>query len=273
MTGTPDPKGDALANYSSYDFAKPVVGGVLPSANVPGLDITDVRVVPEIDPSNGRPVANGGFTVKMRYADLSNNALQQALAATQSSSLVFLFRYFDGYQQASVGAYWDPAGGFRFGRDGYTESTIPSGGTLRIYPGATATPGFAEQDRGEITLSVPKSALVALKGEAKGSRPKEVPAQAGDRIYEAVAFTLANPAPLQEAQTYMYQADNAPSFDFFLGGRSAATAPVRVTQPGTAPPAPAGNGLPATGGLGWPLLAVAALVGAALVRRRAGARG
>jgi hypothetical protein len=271
MTGAPDPKGDALANYSSYDLAKPVVGGVLPSENVPALDLLDVQVLPERNPQTGAPVANGGFTVKMKYADLSGNALQQALVQTQSASLVFLFRYVDGYQQSSVGAYWDPATGFRFGRDGYTQTTVNAGGAVRIYPGATETPGFANQDGGVITLSVPRSALVALTGEAKGSRPKEVPAQAGDRIYEAVAFTLANPAPLTQAQSYMYQTDNAPSFDFLLPGAGSVTGP--QTGPGAGPdrsPPVTGprGGLAATGGLGWPLLALAVLGSAALIRRR-----
>ena len=248
MTGTPDPEGDALASYSSYDVLAPVVGGLLPSVNVPALDLTDVSVGPEVDPATGAPVPDGGFTVRMSYADLSDAALQSALAATASTSLVFLFRYVDGYQQASVGAYWDPVQGFRFGRDGYTESQVSTLGTLRTYPGATATPGAVDQATGELVLSVPRDAIAALTGEAVGSRPEEVAATGGSRIYEAVAFTLANPAPLQEAQSYLYQTDNAPSFDFLLAGPAPAAAPGAGggAGPGTTPP---GTGvLPATGG-------------------------
>ncbi len=264
MTGSPDPKGDALSLYSSYDVLKPVTGGALPSANVPALDVTDVKVGQEVVPATGKPVRDGGFTVRMRYADLSDGALQSALAATQSTSLVFLFRYVDGYQQSSVGAYWDPVQGFRFGRDGYTESAVSTLGTLRTYPGALPAAGRVDQAKGEIVLSVPRSALTALSGEAKGSRPKEVPATAGSRLYEAVAFTLANPAPLQEAQSYLYQADGTPSFDFLLAGGTPATRP--AARPAAAPRP--GGSLPTTGGLGWPLLAAAVVgIGAYGLRR------
>ncbi|HUR14015.1 MAG TPA: hypothetical protein VM097_05940, partial [Mycobacteriales bacterium] len=285
MTGTADPKGDAIANYSSYDLAKPVAGALLPSTNVPGLDITSVRVLPQHDPTTGKPVAAGGFTVKMSYADLSDAALQDALAANGATSLVFLFRYFDGYQQASVGAYWDPASGFRFGRDGYTETTAgtpanPStnpGGALRIYPGAIEAPGAVNQDSGVITLSVPRAALKALNGETKGSRPKEVAGKPGDRIYEAVAWTFANPLPLSQTQSYMYQADNAPSFDFLLPGVQAAAAPPavrRAAPPAAAPPSgespgsASGDTIANTGGLGAPLVALAIIGLALAVRRR-----
>ena len=267
MTGTSDPKGDALSMYSSY--SAPGAGSPLPSSNVPALDITDVRVVPEVDPASGKAVEDGGFTVRMRYADLSDAALQQALTSSAATSLVFLFRYVDGYQQASVGAYWDPVQGFRFGRDGYTESTVPTLGTLRIYPGAIETTGSADQEAGEIVLSVPRSALTALTGEKKGTRPKEVAARPGDRIYEAVAFTLANPAPLQEAQSYLYQTDNAPSFDFLLPGASVAAGP--AAPPAAGPSAGPGQGgpIPATGGrTALALLGALALVAAALGWRR-----
>ncbi|MCW2607202.1 MAG: hypothetical protein JWO60_1895, partial [Frankiales bacterium] len=266
MTGTPDAAGDALSLYSSYDLLKPVTGGVLPSANVPALDVRDVRVGPEVDPATGKAVKDGGFTVRMRYADLSDAALQSALSATQSTSLVFLFRYVDGYQQSSVGAYWDPVQGFRFGRDGYTESQVSTLGTLRTYPGAQAAAGKVDQAAGEVVLSVPRSALTALTPDAKGQRPKEVPAKAGSRIYEAVAFTLANPAPLQQAQTYLYQTDNAPSFDFLLaGGTTAVSRPARGPA---AAPRPEGGRLPSTGGLGLPLAAlVVAGLGAYGLRR------
>lgn len=268
MTGTPDPAGDALSMYSSYDILKPVTGGLLPSENVPALDIRDVQVGPEVDPATGEPVDDGGFTVTMRYEDLSDAALQDALTKSVATSLLFLFRYVDGYQQASVGAYWDPLQGFRFGRDGYSESVVGVLGTLRTYPGATPTPGAVDQEAGTITLSVPRSALSALRGEAKGSRPQEDQARPGDRIYEAVAFTLANPAPLQEAQSYMYQTDNAPSFDFLLAGAQAA-APVVDRQPARPAAQPAGGALPATGANALPVLAVAlGLLGAALWRRR-----
>ena len=257
----------------------PVTGGILPSENGPALDIKDVQVGPEVDPETGEPVPDGGFTVRMTYADLSDAALSSALEKSVASSLVFLFRYVDGYQQASVGAYWDPVQGFRFGRDGYTESTVSTLGTLRIYPGATQTPGTVDQETGEIVLSVPRDALVALQGEAVGSRPQEVPATGGDRIYEAVAFTLANPAPLQEAQSYMYQTDTAPSFDFLLAGQPVAAGPGTGAGPGTAAPGTgsgsgSGGRLPATGlELSLLLAAGAVLVGGYGLRRRQSRQG
>ena len=163
----------------------------------------------------------------MRYADLSDTALQQALTSSAATSLVFLFRYVDGYQQASAGAYWDPVQGFRFGRDGYTESTVSTLGTLRIYPGATATPGAVDQaDRRGRAV---RPSVGADRADRRGARAagrrrsRPVPATASTKRWPS---RLANPAPLQEAQTYLYQTDNAPSFDFLLPGAPVAVGPV-----------------------------------------------
>jgi hypothetical protein len=163
-----DPAGDAIAAYSTNVPQGPV------GDNVPGMDLTDVQIGPEVNPESGAAVKNGGFTVRMKVADLSDSALQNALVATTSTSLVFLFRYIDGYQQSSVAAYWDPITGFRFAHDDYTEAPPEATtlATVRIYPGATAVPGAVDQDKGVITLSVPRSMLKALTPWKKGCAPR-----------------------------------------------------------------------------------------------------
>jgi hypothetical protein len=265
MTGVPDPTGDATAAYSTNVPQGPV------GDNVPGMDLTDVQIGPEVNPETGAAVPNGGFTVRMKVADLSDSALQSALADTTSTSLVFLFRYIDGYQQSSVAAYWDPVTGFRFAHDDYTEfpPEVTTLQTVRTYPGATAIPGAVDQENDVITLSVPRSMLKALTPWKKGVRPKEVAAKPGDRIYEAVAFTLANPLPLQQLQVYLYQTDNAPSFDFLIPGQP----PEQQPPPNTKPPGGGGGGddggnLATTGGLGAPVLATLLVLTALWVRRR-----
>ena len=275
-TTSPDPAGDAIANYSQLEPLGVVPTGLLPSAEVPALDLVGspaVAVGPEVDPTTGAAVSGGGFTVTTSYRDLSDAALQSALQASGSTDLLYLFRFVNGYQEAGASAHWDPVQGWRFGFDPFTTTTGNPGGDVLIYPGATAIKGAVKGNT--ITLSVPRSLLRGLSGgQGPGQRPTEVKAVAGTRFYDATAFTMAGPTPsVGGLGSYMQQVDNAPAFDFVLpagvvaegGGGTGSGAGL-----GSGSGSPRGGGsLADTGGLGAPLEGVGlVLLGIGLVAYR-----
>ncbi len=198
-----DPRGDAIADYSSF-FDPPR------SLKVAASDLRRVRV---------RPAPNGGFTVVMDVTNLSNSALTRALEDSRAQSLLWIFRYVDGFQSSAATARWNPIEGFSFGHNGYETTSVGCGSTgekCLVYPGNTPIKGKVDRARDRIRLTVPRHLLVALAGSTgPGQRPKEVPAKPGSRIYDATAFTLANPvSPRQEVQSFLLPLDNAPSMDF-----------------------------------------------------------
>ena len=287
-TGSTDKPGDALPRWTTRD-------GVLgsPTTNLPGgdnqpaLDLLDVKVGPQVDPESGEPVADGGFTVTMTYDDLSAGALNSAMTAAQGTSLVYLFRFFDGFQAGGALAYFEPArGGWRFAETDYeyhcATSTSPNcstteprnpQGNIQVYEPQRSIPGKVDAEAGTITLSVPRDRIEALVPPAGGDpRPTEGEATTGTRVYDASAWTFVNTLPINDEQSYLMQTDNTAAFDFLVGAAAAAP-PVEAAPPAQQPPAqepPPGTGgpLPATGGLGLPLLAVALVTGAAAMYRR-----
>jgi len=297
-TGATDVQGDALTRWTTSD-------GVLgsprlnqPSQELPALDLLDVKVGPQVDFDSGEVVPDGGLTVTMRYADLSTAELNKALQSGPGTSLVYLFRFFDGFQPGGATAHYEPAaGGWRFGYDDYTTSIRNPQGNVQTYKGSTPVPGKVDLETGTITLSVPREQIEALTGsQGPGERPTEETAVKGSRIYDASAWTFINPLPTSRIeQSFLFQSDNTAAFDFELGavpgagpGGTGAPAPTGGTA-GTgatgATGAGAGSGagsgtaagasrrLPATGAL--PLLGVAALLtlgaGVAVARRRSAA--
>ncbi len=276
-----DDAGDAITAYSELvgpggpRLTSPVVR---PALDLVGADA--VKVSSEVDPATGAPVNDpGGFTVTMRYADLSDAALNSALGTqpVPSTSLTYLFRFVNGYQGAGVLAKWDPLRGFRFGYDDYTTQSVlcgSSGEKCEIYPGNKPIKGHVDPQAGTITLSVPASYLRALSGPSgNGQRPKEVPAGVGSRLYDATAFTFASPLP-PEAQSFMEQVDSATSFDFLVPavGSAASGGPGNA---GAGSGSGSGNGRATSGSLAAtglsaavPVVALAALLLAGLLRRR-----
>jgi hypothetical protein len=221
-TGDGDPSGDAL---SSYSVLAPLVVPPDPlTANEPAGDFTSVAVGPEIDLNDGAAIANGGFTATLRAADLSTASLLDTLARTQSQSLLWVFRFTNGYQDAAASARWNPVHGFTFGFNDYTTGSTPcASGTSAsekclVYPGGTPIQGDVDQGSGTIRLSVPRYLLRALSGTTgHEERPAEVPAALGSRFYDATAWSLGNPAsPVQDFQSFLYPFDSTPSFDFRL---------------------------------------------------------
>ena len=225
-TQSVDPTKDALADYSS-------LGTPPQTSNVPGADITDVKVGPAIDPATGDPLPGGGFTVTMKIDDLSDAALADALSKSGAGglpapSLLYLFRFTDGYRYAAVQANYDPVRGFSFGHSDYTatvsECGSPEGNDAAAgdqclqYPGETPIPGAVDQAKGTITITAPLALLQALEGPQGANQvPDEVPAGPGDRIYAAAAFTQSNPFTFDDGvQSFLYPLDNAPAMDFLI---------------------------------------------------------
>jgi hypothetical protein len=278
-TGAADKPGDAFGRWTVADGVLGSPTTSLPGGdNVPALDLLDVQVGPEVDLETGAPVEGGGFTVTMTYDDLSAAALQDALTGLQATSLVYLFRFFDGYQPGGAAAFYEPlTGGWRFGYDDYTTSARNPQGNVQTYKGSVPIDGVVDEAAGTIRLTVPADQVEALRGgTGPGETPEEVKAEPGDRVYDAAAWTFSYQLPTSQVeQTFLTQADNSASFDFVVGQAAAppVAAPPVAAPPAQQPPAAGPGGrLPATGGLGAPLLALALLTGAGAVlagRRRA----
>ena len=263
-TSSSDPGGDALTNYSFLNVGTAVVTPT--PTNVPALDLVD-RGGPAV---SVKPTATGsGVVVTMHLKDLSAGALTSALTSGQAptpGSLVYAFRFIDGYQSAAAVARYDGGQGWQFGYNGYAVAggTCLSSSTekCQIYPGNESTgdgpgvTGKVDAATGTITLTIPQRLLKALGPlDASGQRPTEVPAKAGSRIYDATVFTFLNPSPVSQTQGFMTQVDNVAAFDFLLGATRAPVVKVPVAvPPAVPPPAPApqpnGGGLAATG-LPW----------------------
>ncbi|MCU1590367.1 MAG: hypothetical protein JWP11_1623 [Frankiales bacterium] len=278
-TSQVDPAGDAQAPYSLSTLAAPAAPPAASRTNQPGLDILSVAVAPEFDLKTFKPVAGGGLTVTMKVKDLGTSALQSALTASDATSLVWAFRWINGYRPASLSVHWDPARGFAGGFDDYATGSVtclsvPATTGLdpkcMTYPGATAVPTDVNTDGGGvIRMSVPRKLLKALGGLDTKGRPAQVAAATGSRFYSGTAFSMGN-VSAPEAQGYLYPVDGTAAFDFVLGAaRPGSTRP--VAGPGTTGSTGSGSGsggrLPATGGLGWPIVGAVALAVALWLRR------
>jgi hypothetical protein len=209
---TTDQSGDALSSYSVTALG--AVPPPPPTKNEPAGDFGSVAI--------GNDAATGGFTVTLKVADLSDAALTQALADTGGQSLLWVWRFTNGYQDAAASARWNPVDGFTFGFDQYTTGGSPcdsqvSGEKCQVYPGATPIKGSVDRAAGTITLVVPLSVLRQLSGADAAGRPLEQPAAAGARFYDGTAFSLANNvSTTQDHQTFLYPLDGTPAMDFVL---------------------------------------------------------
>ncbi|MCW2600054.1 MAG: hypothetical protein JWM02_1883 [Frankiales bacterium] len=241
-TGSTDPAGDALSQYSAIGTR------TQPSVNSAALDIRSVDVTP----------SQTDFTVRLKLSDLSATALQQALQDNApASSLAWIFRWVDGYQPVAVSMHWNPAEGFRGGFDGYlTDRT--AGGTIQKYPGSVSLPDpiKVSQSDGTITFRVPNSLLHSLVGpQGDGQRPQLEKAVPGTRFYDGYAGSFADlttsvaVGTTTSTESYLYPADNAPTFDFTLLPRTVTPEQTRGAS------AAALTFEPRTGGVGGSLAA------------------
>ncbi len=224
-TSSTDPAGDALSSYSLLGAAVPPPAP--PTKNEAAGDLLSVSVGPEVDFHTGLFVPNGGFTVTMKLASLSSTALQTALTDTASQSLLWVFRFVNGYQAVAASARWNPVEGFSFGYNDYRTGANPCASSpvnedkCLIYPGDTPIQGLVDQGSGTISFSVPRYLLRALGPPDPNGRPTEVPATVGSRFYDAAVFTLGNnAAPTQDVQSFLYPLDNDPAMDFLLPSTS-----------------------------------------------------
>jgi uncharacterized repeat protein (TIGR01451 family) len=248
-TSSTDPGGDALSSYSLLQLGPPtVVPGVPPTENERASDFTYVAVSPQINLFTNAPIANGGFTVSMRLVDLSPTSLLNTRLRTESESLLWIFRFVNGYQAAAAVASYNPAldtdpndgnpaEGFRFGFNNYTTGVAPCVGTpvvlgekCVVYPGTTPIPGRLILNPvtgvGTIRMSVPRSLLRGLGANDAFGRPTEVAAFNNARLFDATAFSLGNTvSPTQDVQSFLYPFDNTRAFDFLLGSGSVPTPP------------------------------------------------
>jgi len=213
-----DASGDALAPYSNL-FVTPT------RENVAALDVLRVDVGPEIDLDDGTKVSNGGVTVTIKVKDLSDSALQDALVGTRSQSLVWLFRFLNGYQPAGATLAWNPAVGFTYGFDDFTTRSTESGQAdptaekIIVWPQAKAIQGKVNQDSGVIQLNIPRSYLMAQVGKTgKGQVPSIATAKTGSKFFDATVWTMGNMfTPVQARQSYLYQVDQTAAMDFIVG--------------------------------------------------------
>lgn len=219
-TASTDPTDDAITDYSSlYTPPTPTM--------VPAADLLGHEVGPFVDLETGEVVEDSGFTATIEVADLSDEALEDALSASRAQSLLWIFRFVDGYRYSAASARWSPGDGFTFGFNGYVgtlwdcdpaTATQDDGDQCLLYPGDTPIPGAVDQDAGTITLSIPIELLSALTETTdEHGRPDEVAASPGDRIHDASAFTAANPfSPTQDLQSFLEPLDNTPAMDFLI---------------------------------------------------------
>jgi hypothetical protein len=217
-----DPGGDALSSYSTLTPAPPPA-----TANEPAADFLSATVGPEVDLIDGSAIADGGFTVTLKVADLSAAALNNTVLRTGSQSLLWIWRFTNGFQDVAAAARWNPIQGFSFGYNDYTTGLTPCASAgpgssasekCILYPGEQPIQGAVDQTTGTIRFSVPRYLLRELAGSAgNGQRQSEQPATVGSRFYDGTAFSLGNPlSPLQTVQTFLYPLDNTPAMDFVL---------------------------------------------------------
>ena len=202
-TSSTDAKGDALSPYSEL--------GVTPTPqNQAAGDFTSAAI--------SKDGTTHGFVVTLKLASLSSAALSQAAG---NGSLVYAWRFTNGWQDAAAVAKWSSAAGWSFGFDDYTTDPGTCGGSgpggkCEIYPGDTSITGSVNQSTGTITLVVPASLLHPLGANDAFGRPTQTVAKAGSRFYDGTAFSFKNDSADPSTQGWMTQLDNTPAFDFLL---------------------------------------------------------
>ncbi|HKP19351.1 MAG TPA: hypothetical protein VJT84_12800 [Gaiellaceae bacterium] len=270
-TSSQDPNGDALSNYSLTNPGPPANVDTLPQTqNEAAGDFTGVEISPEFDLQTLAKVPSGGFTVTMKTKELTSTSIRNVLTHTGGQSMLWIWRFVNGYQAAAAVAAYNPAldlpdgtpeDGFQFYFVPYkTGVTLCQGGVVvtndkcvvytndppmtpitgRVFvPEVTPGPGI-------IRMSVPRSLLKALGPDDQFGRPQEVPATNGSRLYDGTAFSLVNTAsPTQNVQSFLYPIDNTPPFDFTVGSGK-----IPASQPPPNPLILLANEGPSTGARG-----------------------
>jgi hypothetical protein len=201
-----DPKGDALFDFSSFGPPDPK------RQNQPALDLRRLKLSRSSLKVNGKK--QPALKLRMKTSSLSDPDLTSALQNMESQQLMFVVRWFSGFQPDYVVASWRPAQGFSFSYGHLDTSTGP---LLETYAGDQTTPGKVNAKKATITLKIPYRQIQRFKlGADKSVTPKEHPARRGTHIWEVTAFTFGRVNPGGGASDYFNQADSTPSFDFRL---------------------------------------------------------
>ena len=163
-SSTTDPLGDALSSYSLMTPA--AVPPDPPTANDFAGDFTKAST--SVD-------AQGNLVVTLKVVDpLGQSALSRALLDTGSQSLVWLWRFTNGYTTAAPPRRGARQTGWTYGFDDFTvgrhavrdgrracEREVP------VYPQAKPITGSTDALTGTITLVVPKSVPAGALGQGR----------------------------------------------------------------------------------------------------------
>jgi uncharacterized repeat protein (TIGR01451 family) len=215
--GRADPAGDARFPFSF--FPSPTAPPSPPfRTNYPALDFRSVKASP------GTVGGNPAVTFTMKLTDLSDVAIVSAQAGLESSNLLYVVRFFSGFEAHAAVASVDAAGDFTFG---YTNLSLSEDGKLQTYPPTTSVPGTVNQTTGEITIRVPYSLIehVTVNGTNPAAAPSVRASQDNDLIHEVTGFTFGNPTGDPFTQTFLNQADSTPPFDYRLESQASSGPP------------------------------------------------
>ena len=185
--------------------------------NEPAGDFRRIRISRQTDLAGHR--GGHGLNVKMKLKSLRGAALDKALADTNSSSLVWIYYFINGYRPVSANAYYSKAQGFTFGFNHYVTGRSVCGSPEKcvIFPGRHPLHGKVNRKRGTITLSVPRRYLRKLVGsQGPHERPDQVRVRKRAKFYDGTAFSFGNAQPDQKTDSYLYPLDNSPAMDFRL---------------------------------------------------------
>jgi uncharacterized repeat protein (TIGR01451 family) len=218
--GRSDPLGDAQYPFSF--FPSPVTPPPPFRTNYPALDFSSLKARP------GSVGSEPGVTFRMKLADLSPGAITAAKAGLGSPNLLYVARFFSGFEAHAAVASVDATGAFTFG---YTDLALSPDSKLQTYPPTTPIPGSVDADTGVITMTVPYSLIehVAVNASDPAAPPTVRDSQAGDEIFELTAFTFGNNTGDPFTQLYLNQADSTPSFDYLLGSSPGGSGPPSIS--------------------------------------------
>ena len=180
----------------------------------------------------------------LKLADLSTAALTQALTDTGAASLVWIWRFANGYQDSAASVRWNPVQGFTFGWNDYTLGGVSVLGATNaagqsekcvVYPGDQPLAGTVDpadrDDQARRPAELPaRSSAARTRTAVRSSRP----AAAGARFYDGTAFSFANNAgatqqsPVVPLHARQHAGDGLPAAVRLLAGAGLAPAPIVI---------------------------------------------
>jgi hypothetical protein len=207
--GRLDPPVDALYPFSI--FPAPTAPPSPPfRTNYEAMDVRSIKARPN--------AAGDAVTFTLQVADLSAATLTAAQAGLSSPNLLYVVRFFAGYEARAAVASVDGTGAFSYG---YTDLAFSADGKLETYPPTEPITGSFDFASDEIKLTVPYAMFenVRVNPTDPAATPIERAAATGDLIHEVTAFTFGNPSGAATVQAYLVQADSTAPFDYELGSR------------------------------------------------------